>query len=260
MGAARLARERQRRSQARKVEWLFGLARSKSVHHTSPTDATQHPSLFGDLREFQELGVQIATMSARCEDLQLQITALAKLVVGEEKVQAKQEFEHDYMGEASGAGGSTHAGPVVCEPAFAAGIVKEEVEENESQSGCKEVSPVREEPQVLGMAAAACKVDPAITNTQRAEAPHQAPTHKKYKTPGSKLQDMTAKCTSVPATTDTVLSEVQADLESRCPQLDRAEVDSRIDRIMEGPPPDEQTKRELWRLMKLAKQFKAQPG
>ena len=238
-----------------------------SIHHTAPSAA-------GILQQAGQVAPQheeaIVVIKARLEDLQLQITTLAQIVsdaglggTTDDKRQVKEEDVKD-----SGAGGSINCGPEICESAFATKRIKKEVEETEAQSEYKKVSQVSEESKVQGKTTADCTVDHATTNIERSDVLHKSPAQvlatkeqdMKYKTPGSKFQDKTAECTLDHATTNTVLSEVLENHESSRSELSLAEVTLRIDRIMEGPLPDDKLKRELWRLMELARQLEAQPG
>ena len=78
-GAARRARERKRRSEGRKIQWLVGGLQAAESHHTRLASGAASCKL----REGHEaLQAKLAHLLARIEDIQAQVTELAHLVTG----------------------------------------------------------------------------------------------------------------------------------------------------------------------------------
>ena len=99
-GAARKARCRKQRAVGRHICWLVGHLQASASHHTGKA---REPVGSQQCSELLALRGQVATLQARCEDLQLQIVALAEMVVtpvhdhsGEAKVEDKLDDNEEF--------------------------------------------------------------------------------------------------------------------------------------------------------------------
>ena len=227
-GAARKARCRKQRSVGRHICWLVGHLQASASHHTGKA---REPVGSQQCSELLALRGQVATLQARCEDLQLQIVALAEMVVtpvhdhsGEAKVEDKLDDNEEF----------SQAERTTC----AKDVKLERVEDDtRAQASPPMVSVELEKHQDVMDGRAAEQLSQLHAGEPDMQHPGVAP--------GSIAADSSA----------TTLADFRALVAS----LTQEQVKSRVEQILDGPEPDGQTKAQLFILLAAEEKLEGSP-